>query len=88
MFGFREWLHQRFDGAGNVGWVALIQEQFGVGEEATNQFFVLFDQFRSEVESRGIEKIIQEHAEYELRRYGALASSTLRPGALRRSTDI
>jgi len=76
--GFREWLHMRFDGPGNVDWVSLIDLQFGHEAEATSKLFELLDEFLEDVATNGKDKILQDHANYERRRYEGLASSRLR----------
>jgi hypothetical protein len=73
--GFHEWLIMRFDGPGNVGWYGLIQHHFGDNQNATQEFFKLFTEFRYEVENRSVKAILKDHYDYEIQRYGNLVRS-------------
>jgi hypothetical protein len=75
--GFREWLHMRLDGPGNYDWIGIIAWKCENGVETIQELFKYLDQYLNDVSHLGIDRIIQDHAEYELRRYGSLTSSRL-----------
>jgi hypothetical protein len=75
--GFREWLHMRLDGPGETNWIGLISRTFGDDEEATQRLFEQFDLFRKETAARGLPAIIEEHKDYEMRKYGEPMTSRL-----------
>ena len=75
--GFREWLHMNLEGPGNTDWVGIISWKYGDGQEATTKFFELWDRFRTDLDKKGLETILEQHKEYEIKRYGLLVSSTL-----------
>ena len=75
--GFREYLHMHLDGPGNIDWESIITWKFGNGVEATQKAFEYLDQFLQEVSRLGKDRLIADHADYEKRRYGFLASSRL-----------
>jgi hypothetical protein len=71
--GFHEWLIMRLDGPTNVGWIGSIRHAFGTERPATEKLFELVDRFLAERESRGLPSLLQEHLEYEVRRYNGHA---------------
>ena len=75
--GFREWLHMHLEGPGNTSWEGIIQSVFGGGDDATEKAFELLDRFLIDLDEIGLDKIIADHAEYEMKRYGFLSSSRL-----------
>ena len=75
--GFREWLLMHIGGPSNMDWARLIEMAYGGGEDATEKAFELLDQFLIDRDENGLDKIIADHAEYEMKRYGHLASSRL-----------
>ncbi len=75
--GFREWLHMHLDGPGNYDWVGIIDWKCSNGGETTQELFKYVDQFLSDVSQLGIDRLINDHADYEMRRYGFLVSSRL-----------
>jgi hypothetical protein len=78
---FCEWLHMHLDGPGNYDWIGIIQWKCGDSEKTTQKLFKYVDRYLKDVDELGVEKIIQDHADYEMRRYGFLSSSRLREGA-------
>ena len=75
--GFREWLHMKLDGPGNTNWQGIITDLFGNDEEATKKTFEYLDDFLRDLDELGFDRIINDHAEYEKKRYGFLSSSRL-----------
>jgi hypothetical protein len=75
--GFREWLVVRLEGSGNLDWAGVLSEKFGDGEQTTRKLFEHLDQFLADVATRGLSAILQEHKEYEVRRYGTAFTSRL-----------
>jgi hypothetical protein len=74
--GFREWLVMKLDGPSNTGdWVGVICAKYGNGTETTKKCFELLNEFVAERAARGVDAIVQEHAEYERQRYGRLSTS-------------
>jgi hypothetical protein len=76
--GFREWLHMRLEGPCNTDWVGILAWKYGDDEEGFAKSLVLLDEFLQEISRVGREQILEEHADYERRRYGFLASSRFR----------
>jgi hypothetical protein len=76
--GFREWLHMHLNASGNIDWAGMIQEVFGEEEEATEKCFQCLDNFLKDLNEFGIDKILEDHTNYEMKRYGMLASSRFR----------
>jgi hypothetical protein len=73
--GFREWLHMKLDAPGNIDWQSIVHSACDNPDHAMERFFQLLDQFRGDVASRGLEKILDERLQYEIGRYGFPASS-------------
>lgn len=72
--GFREWLVMQFDGACNIDWLGLLAEKLGDGKEATTKMFECFELFVKEKDNRGLEAILHNHKQYEIKRYGHVVS--------------
>ena len=68
--GFKEWLLIRIGGNCCYVWQSLIEEKYGDGLEASKRFFELFNDFRRDVDERGLRNVLKEHYDFEVETYG------------------
>jgi hypothetical protein len=67
--GFHEWLVMSLDGPPNIDWLGVVADKFGAEKEATDALFEMVDRFVEDLKARGLQAILQDHLEYEVRRY-------------------